>query len=90
MHRKAKKMGRPEGSKNVKTTTTTELSRCPACGDTRRRKLGNKIILEHGGIKADGRPYTHTVWQRVQCERCEQVRKDRTLENWPDGPDVEE
>jgi hypothetical protein len=83
-------MARPKGSPNVKVTTPAEPSRCHACGSTKRRKLGNRMLQEYGGLTEDGEPFTHIVRQRVQCEHCEQVRIERTLENYPDGVEPEE
>lgn len=65
-------------------------SRCPQCGSTDQKKVGNRQYQPYPGETADGEPFTHIVRQRVQCGCCGQIRIDRILENYPDAPPDEE
>lgn len=41
----------------------------------------DKTELELDGIDSQGKPFTHIVRRRVQCEGCGQMRIDVTREN---------
>jgi len=62
-------------------------SKCPKCGSTRRRRLRQTTVQEHGGITPEGLPYTHIVRRWVECAECGQVRVDYIPENHADGGD---
>jgi len=73
-------LGRPIGSKNIRTEAVAEVSRCPQCGSTEREKYENPTEIEQGGVR-DGKPFTHIVWRSTRCVACGQSRRDRTYEN---------
>lgn len=57
------------------------LTRCTKCGSTKRTKYSNRREIPHGGVDADGKPFTHVVWRNTCCADCGQARVDRHLEN---------
>ena len=66
-----KKTGRANGKK----------TRCPNCDSTTRLPYEGTTTREISGKDEDGKPYTHVVWRRTRCKKCNQARIDRTFEN---------
>lgn len=74
--------GRPPGAVNLNPPTVTSLlTRCPACGSTRRDEYYQRSEQAHDGLAPDGKPYTHIVRRRTRCADCGQHRIDKTYEN---------
>jgi len=77
---KEKKTGRPAGSKNCNLEVDAPATRCPVCRSTDRGPYFGKTEQFFRGLDASGQPYTHIVRRRCRCEKCGQIRIDRTYE----------
>lgn len=81
MSTKAKRRGRPAGSKTKQVpTVAVPASRCPHCGSTNRGEYTNRREFDHEGTTPEGAPYNRVVWRRTSCQDCGQSRDDRTFE----------
>jgi hypothetical protein len=92
-----KKRGRPAGSKTRPAEVVEAIpAACPKCGCTERSVMrvaketqctgygadgDGYQEVEHGGVTADGRHYTHTVWRRVMCHGCQSPWVELRREN---------
>ena len=74
------KRGRPKGSQNVTAIAEVALSRCPACGSSRRTKYENPIRLDYSGA---GLEFVAIVYRTCRCLDCGQARRDQTKEYGP-------
>lgn len=73
--------GRPKGATNVQTIQIVDLSRCPDCQKTDRTPYRLASCIDHAGITADGREFTHVVSRRTSCVACGRSRVDKFFEN---------
>lgn len=76
-----KTKGRPAGAKNVKETQLVQTPACPWCKITDRSAYRFVSAVAHGGVRADGTPYSHVVARRCQCLGCGKRRIDKFFEN---------
>lgn len=84
---KAKKPGRPRGSKNIDRPADPEenvLSNCPKCGSTRKKTVSQSPIVQFFEGVHNGKPFNRIVRRRVICSDCGQHRMDITREFVPD------
>jgi hypothetical protein len=79
--KQTKEIGRPKGSRNVEKTQIVDLPRCPYCSKTDRTPYRLVNSVNHGGVTAEGRAYTHVISRRTSCMACGRTRIDKFLEN---------
>ncbi|NLG44828.1 MAG: hypothetical protein GX547_16420 [Phycisphaerae bacterium] len=77
--------GRPKGARTEpRPTVAVALSRCTACGSTRRTPYTQTRRTPYAGRTPDGQPYTAVVRRWTRCEDCGQARVDLSYEHTPE------
>jgi len=73
---KAKKRGRPKGSRNKVYSEAVEIpASCQMCGSTDLHvvKWNKPLIREIAGNLPDGHTYNRVRWDRKKCDNCGQM-----------------
>jgi len=81
---KPRRLGRPEGAKNIDTVVDVIPPACPLCGSTEKTYTGTRSVQEHEGTH-NGRPFNRIVRRRCVCGNpgCVQTRIERSYEFEP-------
>lgn len=66
-----------------------QLTRCPACGSTKRHRYDKTHTEPIDHTDAQGNVCTHVTWQWTNCKACGQRRVDVSHENRSGQPDGE-